>query len=35
MKVRIALAAMLLMISIESGSATVRIFDDHSGQIGD
>ena len=35
MKARIILAAMLLMTSIASGSATIRIFDDKGGQIGD
>jgi hypothetical protein len=35
MKARVVLAAMLLMISIPSGSATVRISDDHGGRIGD
>jgi hypothetical protein len=35
MKVRVVFAAMLLMISIPSGSATVRISDDHGGRIGD
>jgi hypothetical protein len=35
MKARVVFAAMLLMISIPSGSATVRISDDHGGRIGD
>ena len=33
MKARVVFAAMLLMISIPSGSATVRISDDHGGRI--
>ena len=34
MNARLALTAMLLMMSIASGSATIRISDDHGGQIG-
>jgi len=33
MNSRLALTAMLLMMSIASGSATIRISDDHGGQI--
>ena len=35
MRVRVAAAAMLLMMNVSSASATVRISDDRGGQIGD
>lgn len=35
MTARVVLVAILLMMSMTSGSATVRISDDHGGQIGD